>query len=73
MATERQLRENLAWLINAPSSDDIAIQKSTSEALSTIAHGLEWQNGQNVVFLKQEFPSNRVVWQSWNVMAWRPE
>ncbi len=62
--TERQLRENLAWLINAPSSDDISIQKSTSEALSTIAHGIEWRNGQNVVFLKQEFPSNRVVWQS---------
>lgn len=64
METERQLRANLAWLINAPSPDDISIQKSTSEALSTIAHGLEWQAGQNVVFLKQEFPSNRVVWQS---------
>ncbi len=64
METERQLRDNLAWLINAPSPDDISIQKSTSEALSTIAHGLEWQAGQNVVFLKQEFPSNRVVWQS---------
>jgi len=64
METERQLRGNLAWLINAPSPDDISIQKSTSEALSTIAHGLEWQAGQNVVFLKQEFPSNRVVWQS---------
>lgn len=64
MDTERQLRENLAWLINAPSVDDISIQKSTSEALSAIAHGLAWQKGQNVVFLKQEFPSNRVVWQS---------
>lgn len=62
--TERQLRENLAWLIKAPSPDDISIQKSTSEALSTIAHGLDWQPGQNVVFLKQEFPSNRIVWQS---------
>jgi len=62
--TERQLRDNLAWLIHAPSSEDISIQKSTSEALSTIAHGLAWENGQNVVFLKEEFPSNRVVWQS---------
>lgn len=62
--TEQQLRENLAWLISAPSVADISIQKSTSEALSTIAHGLEWQTGQNVVFLKQEFPSNRLVWQS---------
>ncbi len=64
MEIEEQIRDNLAWLINAPSSEDISLQKSTSEALSAIAHGLEWQPGQNVVFLREEFPSNRVVWQS---------
>ena len=64
MEVEQQLRDNLAWLINAPSVEDISIQKSTSEALSTIAYGLEWLPGQNVVFFKQEFPSNRIVWQT---------
>ncbi len=64
MDTERQLRENFAWMIHAASPNEISIQKSTSEALSVIAHGLEWLDGQNVIFLKQEFPSNRVVWQS---------
>ncbi len=37
---EQQLRELMRWLINAPSMDDISIQKSTSEALSVITHSL---------------------------------
>ncbi|MCW8920871.1 MAG: aminotransferase class V-fold PLP-dependent enzyme [Sedimenticola sp.] len=64
MKVEQELREHLRWLINAPSVDDIALQKSTSEALSTIAYGLSWQAGDNVVLYRQEFPSNRIVWQT---------
>lgn len=64
MTVEQQLREQMAWLVGAGSSEDISIQKSTSEGLSAIAHGLEWQPGQNVACFRQEFPSNRVVWQS---------
>ena len=61
---ERQLRRQLAELINAPSADDIALLKSTSEGLSTIAYGLDWQSGDNIVSIAQEFPSNRIVWES---------
>ena len=61
---EAELRAKLATLINAPSVDDIALLKNTSEALSVVAHGLGWQAGDNVVFAQQEFPSNRIVWQS---------
>ena len=43
---------------------DIALLKNTSEALSMVAHGLDWQAGDNVVIGDQEFPSNRIVWQS---------
>lgn len=64
LETEAQLRERLATLINAPSSDDIALVKNTSEALSFIAYGLEWQSGDNVVSSNLEFPSNRIVWES---------
>ncbi|MCW8890357.1 MAG: aminotransferase class V-fold PLP-dependent enzyme [Sedimenticola sp.] len=60
---ENELREHLRWLINAASVDDIALQKSTSEALSTIANGIDWKAGDNVVIFQQEFPSNRIVWQ----------
>ncbi|AGA90701.1 selenocysteine lyase [Thioflavicoccus mobilis 8321] len=63
LAAEQRLRERLARLINAAPSD-IALVKSTSEALSIIAHGLHWRPGDNIVGITQEFPSNRIVWES---------
>lgn len=64
MQVESELRQRLARLINAPTVDDISILKSTSEALSVVAYGLDWQAGDNVVIFRQEFPSNRLVWES---------
>ncbi len=64
MTVEQDLRDNIAQLINAPSSDDIALVKNTSEALSMVAYGLSWTPGDNIVIAEQEFPSNRIVWQS---------
>jgi selenocysteine lyase/cysteine desulfurase len=64
LATEARLRERLAALIGAADAGDIALAKSTSEALSVVAAGLPWRNGDNVVGIAQEFPSNRVVWQA---------
>ncbi len=61
---ETELRAMLARLINAPSEQDIALLKNTSEALSVVAHGLSWQAGDNVVISDQEFPSNAIVWES---------
>ncbi len=51
-------------LINAPSKKDIAFLKNTSEALSVVAYGLNWEQGDNIVSSNQEFPSNRIVWES---------
>ncbi len=50
--------------MNAPSSDDIALVKNTSEALSFVAYGLEWHSGDNIVSSNEEFPSNRLPWES---------
>lgn len=61
---EACLREQLRWLINAQSADDVALLKNTSEGLSIVAYGLPWQAGDNVVTARQEFPSNRIVWES---------
>ena len=61
---ESHLRQLLAQLINAPQANDIALLKNTSEALSVVAHGLDWQAGDNIVISDQEFPSNRIVWES---------
>jgi selenocysteine lyase/cysteine desulfurase len=64
LETEARLKERLRRLINAPCVDDIALLKNTSEALSVVAYGLIWEPGDNIVISDQEFPSNRVVWQS---------
>jgi cysteine desulfurase / selenocysteine lyase len=61
---ETFLREQLCQLLNAPTNADIALLKNTSEALSVVAYGLTWQKGDNVVISNQEFPSNRIVWES---------
>ena len=61
---ETRLRTQLQQLINAESSDEIALGKNSSEALSVVAVGLLWQACDKVVITNQEFPSNRVVWES---------
>lgn len=61
---ESDLRKQLAQLIGAEHPTDIALQKNTSEGLSVIAYGLPWQAGDEIVITDQEFPSNRIVWES---------
>ena len=61
---ETELRVQLQTLLNAPSVTDIALVKNTSEALSFVAYGLEWNLDDNIVTSNEEFPSNRIVWQS---------
>lgn len=64
LKTEAELRHQLKTLINAPHTRDIALVKNTSEALSFVASGLPWQPGDNIVSSNEEFPSNRIPWQS---------
>jgi len=64
LGVEAELRKQAQKLMNAPSPFDIALLKNTSEALSVVAYGLEWKKGDNIVSSNQEFPSNRIVWES---------
>jgi len=64
MKTEQQLKLKMAQLINAQSSDEIAILKNTSEGLSLIAQGLSFNANDNIVVPAEEFPSNTIVWQA---------
>ncbi|MFI8479041.1 aminotransferase class V-fold PLP-dependent enzyme [Pseudomonas sp. NPDC078700] len=64
LATEHLLRERLARMVNAPSTDDIALVKNTSQALSYVAFGLDWQPGDQVIISDEEFPSNKIVWEA---------
>lgn len=42
----------------------IAYIQNTSHGLSLIAHGIDWQPGDNVVVPAMEFPSNYLIWKS---------
>ena len=60
--TEQRLREQLALLLNAASASEIAFVNNTSEGLSIVASGIDWREGDHVVGIRQEFPSNRFPW-----------
>jgi len=64
LKTEATLKKQLQHLLNAPSDTDIALVKNTSEAISFVAYGLPWQEGDNIVSSDEEFPSNRIPWES---------
>jgi len=64
LKTEQKLKKQLQWLINAPSTDDIALLKNTSEAISMVASGIPWRAGENIISSNEEFPSNRIPWQA---------
>jgi cysteine desulfurase/selenocysteine lyase len=55
------LRKAAAQLIGA-SKSEIAITKNTSEGLSFIANGIDWQKGDVVVGVRGEFPANYFPW-----------
>ena len=61
---EQALRELGRWLVDAESADEIAFLKNTSEGISTVAFGLSWQAGDNLVLAREEFPSNRIPWEA---------
>jgi cysteine desulfurase/selenocysteine lyase len=61
---EQDLRAKLAKLIGSKHQECVALVKNTSEALSLVAYGLDWQVGDIVLISDKEFPSNRIVWES---------
>lgn len=62
--TEQTLRNRLCKLLNTLDTSEISLSKSTSEALSIIAYGIDWHEGDEIVISNHEFPSNRIVWES---------
>lgn len=61
---ETQTRQLAANLLHLDSVDELAFVKNTSEGLSLIAEGLDWQTGDEIIVAQQEFPSNRMPWEA---------
>ncbi|MEO6391498.1 MAG: aminotransferase class V-fold PLP-dependent enzyme [Pyrinomonadaceae bacterium] len=61
IATKERCRRRLATMTDAR-PEQIAFMRNTSDALSSIANGLHWQTGDNIVTFRGEFPSNIYPW-----------
>ena len=61
LSTREDARKLLAQLLGAR-PEQIALMRNTSDALSTVANGLTWRRGDNVVTFRGEFPSNIYPW-----------
>lgn len=59
--TKEEARRLLAGLLGAR-PEQVAFMRNTSDALSTVANGLTWRHGDNVVTFRGEFPSNIYPW-----------
>ena len=61
IAVKENARQLAAAMISAR-PEQIAFTRNTSDGLSTIANGLSWKPGDNVVTFRNEFPSNIYPW-----------
>lgn len=61
LEVKERARELLAGLLGAR-PEQVAFMRNTSDALSTVANGLAWNAGDNIVTFSREFPSNIYPW-----------
>jgi cysteine desulfurase/selenocysteine lyase len=61
VAVKERARRQAAEMIGAR-PHQIAFMRNTSDGLSTIANGLGWRKGDNLVTFRGEFPSNIYPW-----------
>ena len=61
LAVKEAARELLANLLGAR-PEQVAFMRNTSDGLSTVANGLNWRRGDNIVTFSREFPSNIYPW-----------
>jgi cysteine desulfurase / selenocysteine lyase len=61
LSVRQEARTLLASMIGAR-SEQVAFVRNTSDGLSSVANGLSWHEGDNIVSFRREFPSNIYPW-----------
>jgi cysteine desulfurase/selenocysteine lyase len=61
LAVKENARRLVAELLGAR-PEQVAFMRNTSDGLSTVANGLDWRSGDNLVTFRHEFPSNLYPW-----------
>ena len=59
--TKVRARALVAELLNVR-AEQIAFMRNTSDGFATVANGLEWSEGENIVSFEREFPANFYAW-----------
>lgn len=59
--TKDRARALLAGMMNVR-SEQVAFVRNTSDGIASIANGLKWQTGDNIVSFEREFSSNFYAW-----------
>lgn len=70
IATKNRARVLLADMLNV-AADDVGFMRNTSDGFASVANGIDWKPGDNIVTFEKEFPSNYIPWRMvrdrWNV------
>jgi selenocysteine lyase/cysteine desulfurase len=59
--TKNRARDLVASMLKVR-SEQIAFMRNTSDGFSTVANGLDWAEGENIVTFEHEFPANFYAW-----------
>jgi cysteine desulfurase/selenocysteine lyase len=63
VATKDRARNLVAEMLNVK-SEQIAFLRNTSDGFASVANGLNWQKGDNIVSFEREFPANFYAWRN---------
>lgn len=61
IATKERARKLAAEMLNVK-SEQIAFMRNTSDGFASVANGMTWKKGDNIVTYAKEFPSNFYPW-----------
>lgn len=61
VATKNRAREIIAAMLKV-GAEQIAFMRNTSDGFATVANGLKWREGDNIVTFAKEFPANFYAW-----------
>lgn len=61
VATKNRARDLVAQMLNVK-AEQIAFLRNTSDGFASVANGMTWQKGDNIVSFEKEFPANFYAW-----------
>ncbi len=61
VATKNRARSLIAEMLNV-SAENLAFMRNTSDGFASVAEGIDWAEGDNIVSFEHEFPANFYPW-----------